>query len=83
MPKSITLGKGCAVELRDQHVRVADVAMNHALLVRVMNRIGNSQEQPQSGIDGHAVLDGEALNAQALDIFHHDEWLTGLGASGI
>ena len=49
-PKSMTFGVGAAVDLGDQHVPRLQVAVDDPLLVGVLHRLADRDEQLQPGL---------------------------------
>jgi len=59
---------------REHHVVGLDVAVDHASLVRVRERVNNLNEQSHRFAHGKLVLTGETLSERlSLDVGHHIE----------
>ena len=77
------LGLRPAVMLPDEHVGRLDIAMNHALLVRVLDRLANEDEQLQALAQAKALAVAEIRDLLALHQLHHEIRPSGRGAAGI
>ena len=82
-PKSITFGTGAVVVEGDQHVGRLDVAVDDALLVGVLNRLADRDEQLQPLPRGELALITESGDRHALDQLHHEEGSAGFGRSRV
>ena len=72
-----------AVVQRDQDVRRLDVAMDDALLMRVLDRLADLDEQIQPFLGGELVLVAVLRDADAPHQFHHEIWPAQIGGARI
>src|SRR5262249_15598933 len=63
----------------DEDVRWLDVAMNHEVRVRILDRRQYLQKQPQPPLDVEALAIAILGDRQALDVLKREERLPGLG----
>ena len=66
------LGHRHAVVQRDEDVRRLDVAMDDALLMRVLDGLANLDEQVEPFLGGEIVLVAVIGDADAAHQFHHE-----------
>ena len=74
------LGRAVA---RHQNVSRLDVAMNHQALVRVLDRLGDDTEQPQTLANRQAPRRTVDVDRVTFDVFHDDVRRAGCRGSGI
>ena len=82
-PKSMTLGTGDAVDERDQDVGGLEVPVDDPLLVRVLHRPADQDEQvePSSGMERLAVA--VVGDRDALDQLHDEVGAARVGGAGV
>ena len=64
--------RGALFIMRNQNIGGFDVAMNHQVLMRVMNGRANGAENLQAHIDGELVAVAIVSDGQAVDELHHE-----------
>ncbi len=67
----------------NEHVRGLDVAVNDALLVGMLNRLADGDEQIEAFLGCEAVAIAVLGDRDALDQLHHEEWPAGVGGTRI
>ena len=66
------LGNRRAVLFRHQHIRRLQVAVDHTLLVRMLDRTADREEQRQPLPGGHPLAIAILGDGCALDVLHHE-----------
>ena len=77
------LGHRHAVVQRDEDVRRLEVAMDHALLVRVLHRLTHGHEQVQPRFRRHSIVVAITGDRHAAHQLHHEIGSPGLGRTGV
>ncbi len=77
------LGYRAAVVQRDQDVTGLDVAVDNALLMRVLHGLADGDEQLQSLAGGQVLLVTVLGDGDAVDQFHHEIRSTRIRGSGV
>ena len=77
------LGRRPAVHLRHQHVAWLEVAVDDPLLVGVLDRLADRDEQLQPGLHREPLLVAVLGERHALDQFHDEERLAGRGEAAV
>ena len=76
-------GARLAIDFFHQHVGRLDVAVDHALLVRVLDAVADLQEQIQAPTQRQRALLAVARDRLALDVFHHQPGAAQFVGTGI
>ena len=82
-PEVDHLGRGPAVYLGDHHVAGLEVAVDDPLLVSVLHRLADRDEQLQAGLDRQPFAVAVFGDRLAADQLHHEERLAGLGGAAV
>ena len=77
------LRDGHAIMERDQDVRRLDVAVNNALLMRVLDGMADEHEEPQSVGCGQSILIAVVDDRDTAHEFHHEIGPARVGRAGI
>jgi trans-2,3-dihydro-3-hydroxyanthranilate isomerase len=72
-----------AVDLGDEHVRRLEVAVDDPLLVRVLHRRADLEEQPHALAHAQAALVGVRGERDAVHALHHEVRFAGLGGARV
>ena len=83
MPKSMIFGTGYAVVQRDENIRGLQVAMNEALLVRVLDGGTELNEQAHAFFGAEQVLIAMPRDRAASDQFHDEKRPAGFRGAGV
>ena len=60
----------------DENIRRLDVAMNDSFGVCGIERVGNLDSQLEQRFEFHGPVRDQVLQRRAVEILHHDEWVT-------
>ena len=77
------LGHGLAVVERHQHVRRLDVAVDDPLLMGVLDRLADGDEQLQPLLRREVIAVAVLGDRHALDQLHHEVRAAGVGGAGV
>ena len=82
-PEIDHLGNRSAVAFHDQHVRRLQVAMDHTLLVRMVDRMADREEEDESLPGGHPLAIAILCDGRAFDVLHHEVRPPGGAGAGV